>query len=27
MFVRGGVYRVVKEAMGGTLRQALGLGA
>ena len=26
MFVRGGVYRVVKEAMGGLARQALGLG-
>ena len=27
MFVRGGVYRVVKEAMGGTLGQDVGLGA
>ena len=27
MFVRGGVYRVVKEAMGGTLAKILGLGA
>ena len=27
MFVRGGVYRVVKEAMGGLAGQALGLGA
>ena len=26
LFVRGGVYRVVKEAMGGFARQALGLG-
>ena len=27
MFVRGGVYRIVKEAMGGGLAQAGGLGA
>ena len=27
MFVRGGVYRVVKEAMGGTLGKIVGLGA
>ena len=26
MFVRGGVYRVVREAMGGTLREILRLG-
>ena len=27
MFVRGGVYRVVKEAMGGTHGEAVGVGA
>ena len=27
MFVRGGVYRVVKEAMGGALAKLVGLGA
>ena len=26
LFVRGGVYRVVKEAMGGSPRQAVGVG-
>ena len=27
MFVRGGVYRVVREAMGATYAQVLGFGA
>ncbi len=27
LFVRGGVYRVVKEAMGGFLAKLVGLGA